>query len=244
MRALACRRVCALPTSRVMNGVLPVWCNEGCHVPLPLCHTRLHEPPHTQVTIAGGVGHPHIKKLAYDLCRAVPLLDADYGLLQDGIKVSSVPPQLSLHQRRCGQRRKCCVQKLLLLHRDGGPDSAIAPCVVAFSGSPSDTICTSAQNPHSPANRATLHRGRRSCKCRRCPSCLTCHPTCWWTWWTRVRSSGHQYCQCTHTYALVDAVMDVPSLAWHVRGIQICSGLDISTTQGLWQDWWSHRRAT
>ncbi len=40
-----------------------------------------------QVTIAGGVGHPHIKKLAYDLCNAVPLLDADYSLLLDGMKV-------------------------------------------------------------------------------------------------------------------------------------------------------------
>lgn len=39
-----------------------------------------------QVTIAGGVGHPHIKKLAYDLCKAVPLLDTDYGLVLDGIK--------------------------------------------------------------------------------------------------------------------------------------------------------------
>jgi hypothetical protein len=39
------------------------------------------------VTIAGGVGHPHIKKLAYDLCRTAPLLDADYCLLLDGIKV-------------------------------------------------------------------------------------------------------------------------------------------------------------
>ncbi|KAI8464574.1 MAG: hypothetical protein J3K34DRAFT_114028 [Monoraphidium minutum] len=39
-----------------------------------------------QVTIAGGVGHPHVKKLAYDLCRAVPLLDADYSLVLDGIK--------------------------------------------------------------------------------------------------------------------------------------------------------------
>jgi len=40
-----------------------------------------------QVTIAGGVGHPNIKKLVYDLCRAVPLVDADYSLLLDGIKV-------------------------------------------------------------------------------------------------------------------------------------------------------------
>jgi hypothetical protein len=40
-----------------------------------------------QVTIAGGVGQHQVRKLAYDLCRAVPLLDADYGLLLDGIKV-------------------------------------------------------------------------------------------------------------------------------------------------------------
>lgn len=40
-----------------------------------------------QVTIAGGVGHPAVKKLAYDLCKAVPLSPADYSLLVDGIKV-------------------------------------------------------------------------------------------------------------------------------------------------------------
>lgn len=40
-----------------------------------------------QVTIAGGVGHQQVKKLAYDLCKAVPLLPSDYSLLVDGIKV-------------------------------------------------------------------------------------------------------------------------------------------------------------
>lgn len=30
---------------------------------------------------------PQIKKLAYDLCRAAPLVDADYSLLLDGIRV-------------------------------------------------------------------------------------------------------------------------------------------------------------
>jgi len=39
------------------------------------------------VTIAGGVGHHAVKKLAYDLCKAVPLLPSDYSLLVDGIKV-------------------------------------------------------------------------------------------------------------------------------------------------------------
>eukprot|EP00878_Enallax_costatus_P036408 GHUV01040884.1.p1 GENE.GHUV01040884.1~~GHUV01040884.1.p1 ORF type:complete len:122 (+),score=18.87 GHUV01040884.1:160-525(+) len=39
-----------------------------------------------QVTIAGGVGHQQVKKLAYDLCKAVPLLPSDYSLLVDGIK--------------------------------------------------------------------------------------------------------------------------------------------------------------
>jgi hypothetical protein len=40
-----------------------------------------------QVIIAGGVGHHAVKKLAYDLCKAVPLLPSDYSLLVDGIKV-------------------------------------------------------------------------------------------------------------------------------------------------------------
>ncbi|KAF8065439.1 hypothetical protein HT031_003040 [Scenedesmus sp. PABB004] len=39
-----------------------------------------------QVTIAGGVGHQPVKKLAYDLCKAVSLLPSDYSLLVDGIK--------------------------------------------------------------------------------------------------------------------------------------------------------------
>lgn len=50
------------------------------------CSKRTAHLP-AQVTIAGGVGHPHIKKLAYDLCRNVPLLDADCSLILDGIKV-------------------------------------------------------------------------------------------------------------------------------------------------------------
>ncbi|GBF90113.1 hypothetical protein Rsub_02821 [Raphidocelis subcapitata] len=47
-----------------------------------------------QVMIAGGVGQHQVRKLAYDLCRAVPLLDADYSLLLDGIRndvTSGVP---------------------------------------------------------------------------------------------------------------------------------------------------------
>jgi hypothetical protein len=45
-------------------------------------------PPHTaQVTIAGGVGHVPVKRLAYDLCKAVALLPSDVSLLADGIKV-------------------------------------------------------------------------------------------------------------------------------------------------------------
>jgi hypothetical protein len=40
-----------------------------------------------QVTIAGGVGQQQVKQLAYDLCKAVPLLSSDYSLLVDGIKV-------------------------------------------------------------------------------------------------------------------------------------------------------------
>lgn len=47
-----------------------------------------------QVTIAGGVGHPAVKKLAYDLCKAVPLSPADYSLLVDGIKVRA--PRIGL----------------------------------------------------------------------------------------------------------------------------------------------------
>lgn len=42
-----------------------------------------------QVTIAGGVGQQQVKQLAYDLCKAVPLLPSDYGLLVDGIKVNT-----------------------------------------------------------------------------------------------------------------------------------------------------------
>jgi hypothetical protein len=42
-----------------------------------------------QVTIAGGVGQQQVKQLAYDLCKAVPLLPSDYSLLVDGIKVSA-----------------------------------------------------------------------------------------------------------------------------------------------------------
>jgi hypothetical protein len=58
-----------------------VFGDHGPPNPTPCCRHRV------QVTIAGGVGHPHIKKLAYDLCNAVPLLDADYSLLLDGMKV-------------------------------------------------------------------------------------------------------------------------------------------------------------
>eukprot|EP00775_Hariotina_reticulata_P003869 gene3869-4124_t len=39
-----------------------------------------------QVTIAGGIGHQQVKRLAYDLCKTVPLLPSDYSLLVDGIK--------------------------------------------------------------------------------------------------------------------------------------------------------------
>lgn len=46
------------------------------------------KPNTTKVTIAGGVGQPAVKRLAYDLCRAAPLLDADYALLLDGVRVS------------------------------------------------------------------------------------------------------------------------------------------------------------
>lgn len=40
-----------------------------------------------QVTIAGGLGNVHVKRLAYDVCKAVPLSESDGGLLLDGIKV-------------------------------------------------------------------------------------------------------------------------------------------------------------
>jgi hypothetical protein len=42
------------------------------------------------VTIAGGLGHHAVKKLAYDLCKSVPLLPSDLSLLVDGIKVCGV----------------------------------------------------------------------------------------------------------------------------------------------------------
>lgn len=57
------------------------------HPPHHLLHTPFRTPAYTQVTIAGGVGHYAVKKLAYDLCKAVPLLPSDYSLLVDGIKV-------------------------------------------------------------------------------------------------------------------------------------------------------------
>jgi hypothetical protein len=34
-----------------------------------------------------------VKQLAYDLCKAVPLLPSDYSLLVDGIKVRRTPFQ-------------------------------------------------------------------------------------------------------------------------------------------------------
>jgi hypothetical protein len=42
------------------------------------------------VTIAGGVGHYAVKKLAYDLCKSVLLLPSDLSLLVDGVKVGRV----------------------------------------------------------------------------------------------------------------------------------------------------------
>lgn len=41
-----------------------------------------------QVLIAGGLANVHVKRLAYDLCKAVPLSDSDSGLVCDGIKAS------------------------------------------------------------------------------------------------------------------------------------------------------------
>lgn len=57
------------------------------HFCMHLCTNAPVCPRAAQVTIAGGVGHPAVKKLAYDLCKAVPLLASDTSLLVDGIKV-------------------------------------------------------------------------------------------------------------------------------------------------------------
>jgi hypothetical protein len=39
-----------------------------------------------QYYIASGVGHVHVKKLAYDVCKAVQLSDLDYEYIASGIK--------------------------------------------------------------------------------------------------------------------------------------------------------------
>ena len=88
---------------------LRMTCARLCHhthsVPHNLSHPTTPPPPGSptpcalaQVTIAGGVGHHAVKKLAYDLCKAVPLLPSDYSLLVDGIKVRAA--RIKHHQQQ------------------------------------------------------------------------------------------------------------------------------------------------
>jgi hypothetical protein len=70
-----------------------------------------------QVTIAGGVGQKQVKQLAYDLCKAVPLLSSDYSLLVDGIKVRVAAAAAAAaacggwHQGAASRWRCCCCQE-------------------------------------------------------------------------------------------------------------------------------------
>ena len=74
-----------------------------------------------QVTIAGGLANVHVKRLAYDLCKAVPLSDADAGLLYDGIKARA-----HSRLRTRGRTRPVC-QPALCLGRSGAPAPPTAP---------------------------------------------------------------------------------------------------------------------
>jgi hypothetical protein len=49
----------------------------------------LPRPPPPQYYIAAGVGNVNVKKLAYDLCKAVQLSDLDYDYIASGIKASA-----------------------------------------------------------------------------------------------------------------------------------------------------------
>jgi hypothetical protein len=56
------------------------------------------------VIIAGGIGHQQVKRLAYDLCKTVPLLPSDYSLLVDGVKVCFATEEdvgISSHTHTC-----------------------------------------------------------------------------------------------------------------------------------------------
>lgn len=96
-----------------------------------------------QVTIAGGVGHQQVKKLAYDLCKAVPLLPSDYSLIVDGIKVCGLslaaPDQYSTQKQAAavdvlstGERPACKLRLVACNSQLGVPPLAPARLHAAF----------------------------------------------------------------------------------------------------------------
>jgi hypothetical protein len=56
-----------------------------------------------QYYIAAGVGHVHVKKLAYDVCKAVQLSDLDYEYIASGIKVT----RYAVHQQPFHYKYAC-----------------------------------------------------------------------------------------------------------------------------------------
>lgn len=169
-------------------------------------HQPLAAQSREQVTIAGGVGHPHIKKLAYDLCKAVPLLDADCGLLLDGIKVGGGLPPAFVGVATTGYC--CCLcssvhLKPLALMQHGWQQELLSGCCSHGSIAvrcqqwhkhdaerwclhPSACTVHSALIPLLPHCRTMWHQGWRSCRSWHCRSCRTCHLSCWLTCWRKV----------------------------------------------------------
>lgn len=79
-----------------------------------------------QYYIASGVGHVHVKKLAYDVCKAVQLSDLDYEYIASGIKARDATAEHIMSA--ASMPVACQLLAALLLHVVASLPVRISPC--------------------------------------------------------------------------------------------------------------------